>query len=156
MACCCGPSCSRCPMPAMQVDVNITVPSGTPFCNSGLVIARSVVLLPTNTCPNCAGRYGYETQEDGLYVLGMEWPCNKPADPPTFTVFINVRWTSDSGTCVNAAGNGGVTNGGGPALIGHPCTTPPGGSICCLNGTKTYDYLSPLGVKFGTFTVTFL
>jgi hypothetical protein len=182
MACCCGGiSCSVCPIPAMQVDVNITVPATDLLitsrgcrCNAELTITESVLLLPSNTFTNAGGRWGYYVHDDKMRIVGVEWPCKKTAY--TFQVGISFYFSSVGAinndcffynssytyNCANSKSSGTlgstvvINNDGNSYLTGHPCTNNASGSMCCLRDSKTYDFINQLGANYGTYTVTFL
>lgn len=166
----------------MQVDINITIPASMLllsargcYCKDSISINDSIILLPSNTFPDSSGRYGYYDRTPSRWITGVEYPCNGPTQ---FTFELGILYffgaTTDFGLCFSGAtydcalgsfpqvynpGGRWIDNSGNRFLVGHPCTTPAGKTVCCLTGSKTYDFIVNPGLggsSIGTYTATFL
>jgi hypothetical protein len=183
MPCCCNDSCSECTPPTMQVDINVTMPASLLvlsgrgcICGNSIAVQQSIILLPTNTAPDFPGVVGYYSLTPSYRIAGFEYPCDGPT-PTTFQLSIALRFGASQDVDFFCSGNpyecalqtgtynpdrnpGGrvIDNSGNSFLTGHPCDVPPGKTACCLNSSKTYDFVVNPGLggaTIGTYTVTF-
>ena len=182
MACCCGENlnCSQCTPPPMQVDIDVTIPASMLLlsargcvCSNSLTLTESVVMLPSKTIAGLEGYVAYENKTARRWIQAYEYPCSSVSELGfriNFVLYFGATTDVDfscSGnpyTCVQTSagtfnpGGLAIQNGGSPSLMGHPCVVPPGKSLCCYTGSKTYDFIrgGQFPASIGTYTVTLL